>query len=82
MSSDVSNATLSNSSGNELVCAPNFFVEELGGIRFCTPECATWNFYSNSLETAMITLITIATAIGVIGGSGVLILSCINFKRA
>ena len=75
-----SNSATNDSNSTELVCSRDFYPDT---DNTCKADCGKWKLYaSNKLENAMLTLIILATVIGLIGGAVVLILSCINYKKA
>ena len=76
-----SDSATNTSNSTEIVCSTDFYLDMEDNT--CKADCGKWKLYnSDKLETVMIALIIVATAVGIIGGAVVLILSCINYKKA
>ena len=60
-------------------CSDSFYLDDEGNV--CLPECGEWAVYPKKLEVAMNTLVILSVVTGIIGGTAVLLLSCINCRR-
>ena len=72
-----SGGTDANSSRN-ITCSEGFYLD--GEVMLCFPECGVWRLYPSTLDTAVMILTIVLTAVGILSGMFVLINACFRRK--